>query len=62
MFSLIDDYIHYWQVNVNMAGLQTLVLRCGFVDGIFVALPVGVQMISATFYDVLYCLSKHHRW
>ncbi|KAG5579110.1 hypothetical protein H5410_049737 [Solanum commersonii] len=36
-------------VNVNLAGLPALVLPCGFVDSSSVALPVGVQMISAAF-------------
>ncbi|WMV48974.1 hypothetical protein MTR67_042359 [Solanum verrucosum] len=36
-------------VNVNLAGLPALVLPCGFVNSSSVALPVGVQMISAAF-------------
>ncbi|KAK3005977.1 hypothetical protein RJ639_017047 [Escallonia herrerae] len=36
-------------VNVNLAGLPALVLPCGFVEGGSAGLPVGFQMIGATF-------------
>ncbi|XP_040379190.1 glutamyl-tRNA(Gln) amidotransferase subunit A, chloroplastic/mitochondrial-like [Oryza brachyantha] len=37
------------QVNVNLAGLPALVVPCGFVEGGFAGLPVGLQMIGSPF-------------
>ncbi|XP_078179696.1 amidase family protein [Carex rostrata] len=36
-------------VNVNLAGLPSLVVPCGFVEGGASGLPVGLQMISSSF-------------
>lgn len=62
LFSSIDDYFHYWQVNVNLAGLPALVLPCGFVNSSSVALPVGVQMISAAFEEVSFSAPTFSSW
>lgn len=41
------------QVNVNLAGLPSLVVPCGFVEGGASGLPVGLQMISSSFSEVV---------
>lgn len=56
--SLFVLYLCYYfcvlnQVNVNLAGLPSLVVPCGFVEGGAAGLPVGLQMISSSFSEVI---------